>query len=392
MRVSISGGAGFIGRHFIRALKQCCPGSTIKVLDCFSEQVHEPTSKRDFTAEFPHVQLRIGSVCDVADATWLVRDCDILVHLASETGTGQSMYDLGQYTLTNVAGTATLIEVLLKLNCKLDKLILTSSRSVYGEGAYGGCGTENCEVSREPVLRRTENLSAGKFNPICGSCDRNLVAKATAEDNVLAPASYYALTKKIQEDQFKLFKNQICSSLTIFRLQNVYGPGQCLTNPYTGILAIFSALAKQGQTINVFEDGEETRDFVHVRDVARCITAAVLDTSSSQFDNIINVGSGIPTTVLSIAEKINQYYGGRSRIKVSGDFRLGDIRHNFASKRRLQEAGIDTASFTDFDTGLLEFLTSIVSAPDDMENKLSASLSELSAAGMFLRGKFENGD
>ena len=385
--VAITGGAGFIGQYVVEGIVELNAHLRIRVLDNFSDQVHDDGADATFRARFPQVELRVGSVSNLEDVEWLLDGASSLIHLASETGTGQSMYDLRRYSEVNLSGTATLIECLLKRKLKLDQIILTSSRSVYGEGQYSGCVSEMCPIDGARLSRNVVDLQAGRFDVLCPACHLPLKEMATSESCTTAPLSYYALTKLAQEQQFELFKGLLCQTLTIFRLQNVYGPGQSLTNPYTGILAIFSSLAKEGVDINVFEDGNETRDFIHVADVAGCITGALFSQNKRQFDTTLNVGSGVPTKVIDVADAINEYFGGKSSVKVTGDFRVGDIRHNFADVNRLAATGISPSDFIRFRDGIREFLSSTGSKTYDMNARLRRSLDELADAGMFIERK-----
>lgn len=379
--IGITGGAGFIGQHIISSLMSGGLCSKIKVLDNFSPQVHEVDSKDLFVKKFPDVMLKVGDVCSQDDAKWLLDDVDILIHLAAETGTGQSMYNIKSYTETNIAGTATLLQVLGEGGRKLSKFILASSRSVYGEGSYRCC--DACSGLHDKVIsRKTSDMDVGVFDPLCNSCGCPLVPTPTVESCYTNPLSYYAETKLFQERQVELYREKYYEQLTILRFQNVYGEGQSLSNPYTGILAIFSNLAKVNSTINIFEDGFESRDFVHVSDVA-AVVSAVVNNSTAQFDGTFNVGTGVPVSVSHVAERIKVFFDSSSDINVSGDYRVGDIRHNYACVQKLQAAGVDLSMFVQFEQGLNSFLKSVgesVSASFDYQK----SIDELQRAGMYV--------
>lgn len=385
--LAITGGAGFIGQYIVKGIAECYKDLRVRVLDNFSDQVHDDYAEEMFRERFPQVELRVGSVTNPDDVEWLLDGASSLIHLASETGTGQSMYDLRRYTEVNLSGTATIIEYLLKRKVKLDQIILTSSRSVYGEGQYAACMSAMCGADGNRLSRNVSDLQAGRFDVLCPSCHVPLKEVATSESCATEPLSYYALTKLAQEQQFELYKGLLCQTLTIFRLQNVYGPGQSLTNPYTGILAIFSSLAKEGVRINVFEDGNETRDFVHVTDVVTCVIGALVSGRKRDFDTTLNVGSGVPTKVKDVADSINEYFGGRSSVQVTGDFRVGDIRHNFADVSKLAATGISPSGFIKFSDGIMEFLSSTGNKTYDMNARLRRSLDELADAGMFVERK-----
>jgi dTDP-L-rhamnose 4-epimerase len=235
------------------------------------------------------------------------------------------MYRIGDYTSTNVLGTALLLDVLANNRHEVKKLVLASSRSVYGEGAY------ECSVCGlvYPPMRSPGSLQAGQWEPPCPSCGGPIHPVATGETARTSPASVYAATKLAQEDLVRIVANALGIPFLVFRLQNVYGEGQSLNNPYTGILSIFSNRIRQGKEIVLFEDGQESRDFVHVSDVAE---AMALGLASDGGDGLtMNVGSGVQVSVETIAQSLRrQWNGSGAPVVVSGQYRLGDIRHNYA--------------------------------------------------------------
>ena len=242
-----------------------------------------------------NVEVMRGDVCRRQD--WVSALCDVasVVHLAAETGTGQSMYRIGDYTSTNVLGTALLLDVLANDHHQVTKVLLASSRSVYGEGTYrcAGCGLVY------PPIRSLDSLQAGQWEPLCPGCCGPIHPVATPETARTSPASVYAATKLAQEDLVRIAANALGIPFLIFRLQNVYGEGQSLNNPYTGILSIFSNRIRQGKVIALFEDGQESRDFVHVSDVSE---AMALGLESDGGDGLtMNVGSGVQVTVDTVA-------------------------------------------------------------------------------------------
>ena len=247
-----------------------------------------------------------GDVCQRQDWVLALRDVASVVHLAAETGTGQSMYRIGDYTSTNVLGTALLLDVLANDRHEVTKLVLASSRSVYGEGAYqcARCGLVY------PPMRSLESLQAGQWEPPCPCCCGPIHPVATPETARTSPASVYAATKLAQEDLVRIAANALGIPFLIFRLQNVYGEGQSLNNPYTGILSIFSNRIRQGKEIVLFEDGQESRDFVHVSDVAE---AMALGLTSDGGDGLtMNVGSGVQVSVDTIARSLKRQFNDSS--------------------------------------------------------------------------------
>ena len=324
-KVLITGGLGFIGMELTRTLVR--RGMTVRLLDNLSPQIHgeNPQANLGAVLDKPHVEVMLGDVCQRGDWVRALRDVAAVVHLAAETGTGQSMYRIGDYTSTNVLGTALLLDVLANDRHDVRKLVLASSRSVYGEGAYRcvHCGLVY------PPMRSLPSLLANQWEPSCPLCSGAIDPVATPETCATSPASVYAATKLAQEDLLRVVGNALGIPFLIFRLQNVYGEGQSLNNPYTGILSIFSNRIRQGKEIVLFEDGQESRDFVHVSDVAE---AMALGLASDNGDGLtMNVGSGIQVTVEAIARGLmSQFRGSSVPVMVSGQYRLGDIRHNYA--------------------------------------------------------------
>jgi len=324
-KVLITGGLGFIGLSLARTLVQ--RGIQVRLMDNLSPQIHGADQVPELGAllEEHRVEVMRGDVCQRRDWVEALRDVSSVVHLAAETGTGQSMYRIGDYTSTNVLGTALLLDVLANNRHEVKKLVLASSRSVYGEGAY------ECSVCGlvYPPMRSPGSLQAGQWEPPCPSCGGPIHPVATGETARTSPASVYAATKLAQEDLVRIVANALGIPFLVFRLQNVYGEGQSLNNPYTGILSIFSNRIRQGKEIVLFEDGQESRDFVHVSDVAE---AMALGLASDGGDGLtMNVGSGVQVSVETIAQSLRrQWNGSGAPVVVSGQYRLGDIRHNYA--------------------------------------------------------------
>jgi dTDP-L-rhamnose 4-epimerase len=329
MVILITGGAGFIGQHIARRLLN--QGISVTILDNFLPQVHGEI--RDLPKDLAGARLVVGDVADPAALSRALEGCQRIVHLAAETGTGQSMYEVARYGRTNLQGTALLYDLLAKMPVKkIDRIVVAASRAVYGEGAY------RCDVDDIvfPPPRSSADKQAGKFEPLCPVCGNgSLAVAATPETAPLQPSSFYGLTKLTQEQIVLLFGDVLKIPSVALRYQNVYGPGQSLQNPYTGILAIFSNLARAGELIRVFEDGKESRDFVYIDDVVTATEKALLQPLEGCHS--VNVGSGARTSVLEVAESINAYYGGLSKVQVTGAFREGDIRHGFADLSRAEE-------------------------------------------------------
>jgi dTDP-L-rhamnose 4-epimerase len=325
----VTGGAGFIGTHFAR--RAISAGHRVRIFDNLSPQVHgaSATFEQPAGAEFVR-----GDVTERADWEAALQGIDCVVHLAAETGTGQSMYEIERYYAVNVQGTALLFDVLANGDHSVRKVVLASSRSVYGEGAYlcRRCSPEGRRCF--PESRSAEQLSKHDWSPRCPSCGAAVEPVATREDDRLAPASIYAATKLAQEQLVSVACKAMGIAHSILRLQNVFGEGQSLRNPYTGILSIFSTRIRLGLPLPMFEDGEESRDFVHVEDVADAMLACAENADPD--GEPLNVGSGEPTSVMQVARLLCRAMNSDVVPHVTGEYRIGDIRHNFADTERLE--------------------------------------------------------
>jgi len=347
MKTLITGGAGFIGVRVARELLGS--GHDVTVIDNFSPQIHGnssvlPEDIRD------SVKLIRGDVRDYGVWERALPGHHAVINLAAETGTGQSMYEVSRYEQVNLAGTANLYQYLAS-NPKngVEKIVVASSRAVYGEGAYR-CRQDGLVY---PVSRSTAEKLRGQFDPLCPVCDGFCDSTPTPEDAPFQPSSFYGLTKQVQEQMTLLFGEALGIPSFALRYQNVYGPGQSLRNPYTGILAIFSNLAREGKEIHVFEDGKESRDFVFIQDVVQATLTCV--EASGTGTHVLNVGSNKRTTVLEVARAINEFFGANSQIRVTGTFRQGDIRHGMADLTRAKLLIGFEPQWT-FAQGLKEFL------------------------------------
>ena len=371
--ILITGGAGFIGQWVSRALIYY--GFRVRILDNFSSQVHtSDLLPFDIAAEIDVIK---GDVRDRDSLKRAIDGVDVVVHLAAETGTGQSMYEIERYFSVNVHGTALMLDLLQNDSCgkSVKSLIVASSRAIYGEGGYV------CEIHGVvfPEQRDRGRLSAGLYEPICPNCGAPVILCPTAESAPFMPMSMYGLTKQIQEQAVLLFARTKGLKGIALRYQNVYGPGQSLKNPYTGILAVFSNLARQNQGIEIYEDGLESRDFVYIDDVVEATVRSIK--YSGDFIGALNVGSGQATSVSTVAHEIRTFFNSSSTIKVTGAFRMGDIRHNIADISMLEEV-LGFVPRVPFNEGLANFLGwAAEQAPEDKAAYLR-SVSELAARGL----------
>ncbi len=373
--ILISGGAGFIGSNL--ALKLLEKGYAVTILDNLSEQVHgnepEKTSPLYISIK-DKVNFINGSVTSADDWNKAIDDNEVIVHLAAETGTGQSMYQIKKYTDVNVGGTALMLDILANKKTKVKKIVVASSRAIYGEGKY--LSTERGTVY--PGHRLAKDMDAGNFEVSYPGTTEPLQLVATDEDSKIHPSSVYGITKQNQEQMVMT----VCPSIGIaplaFRYQNVYGPGQSLSNPYTGILSIFSTLIKNNKPIHIFEDGKESRDFVYIDDV---VNATVFGIEKEEANGeICNVGSGLAITVLEVANRLVELYRSTVPIQVTGNYRLGDIRHNFADNRKIERL-LSFKPEHDFKTGLEKF-TNWVNSQQIQNSTYDASVNEMRSKGL----------
>ena len=346
MNILVTGGAGFIGTHLTRRLTDL--GHKISILDNFLPQVH--SGRTDLVEAFrTPVRLIRGDIADPKAVEQALDSVEAVVHLAAETGTGQSMYEVERYSRTNLHGTALLFDRIVKDPGRIRRIVSASSRAIYGEGGY------RCDSDGDvyPKSRQSFEKRKGIFDPACPICGGILESAPTSESAPPQPTSFYGLTKLTQERMTVLFGEVLEIPSVALRFQNVFGPGQSLQNPYTGILAIFSNLARTGKTIRVFEDGMESRDFVYIEDVVEATVRALFEPLVGS--HVLNIGSGVSTSVLSVAQAINAYYGSQSEVRITGEFRDGDIRHGFADLSAVRRA-LQFEPQWSFSLGLEQFL------------------------------------
>lgn len=317
--VLITGGAGFIGSHLADVL--LARGYRVRVLDNLSEQVHGGSADfPDYLA--PEVETMIGDVRDRRSVEKALRGVDAVFHFASCVGVGQSMYQIEKYVDVNNRGTAVLLEALTRH--PVAKLLVASSMSVYGEGAY----RDPTGAERAPRPRSLDQLKAAQWD-LLDEHGVELEPMATSEHKVPMPESVYALSKYDQETMCLLFGRAYSIPVSALRFFNAYGERQALSNPYTGVLAIFAARYLNNKPPVIFEDGRQKRDFLHVRDLAEGCALA-LETEAAR-DQVFNLGSGEPYSILEVAQRLGRVLGRESLAPdISGQYRSGDIRNCFA--------------------------------------------------------------
>lgn len=373
--VLITGGAGFIGSNL--ALKLIEKGYQVTVLDNLSPQIHgdNPTETSPLYLSIKDkVKFIHGTVTSKSDWEEALKGQDVIVHYAAETGTGQSMYEVEKYVDVNINGTALMLNLLVNGAYNVKKVVVASSRSIYGEGKY---------ISKElgavyPTQRESIHMDQGDFEVKYPNSSA-LTLVGTDEESKIHPSSVYGITKQNQEQMVLTVCPTVGIAGVAFRYQNVYGPGQSLKNPYTGILSIFSTQIKNGNNINIFEDGLESRDFVYIDDV---VDATILGLEKEEANNqVFNVGTGVATNVLTVANELVKNYGIDVSINVSGNYRLGDIRHNYADLTKINRL-LGFNPKVSFEAGLKNF-AEWVNTQEVQEDKYQKSIDEMKTKGLY---------
>lgn len=318
-KVLVTGGAGFIGSHLVDALLR--RGDSVRVYDNLTPQVH-PIGLPNYLAR--DVELVRGDMRDLDRLREAVRNVDVIFHMAAAVGVGQSMYEIAHYVAVNTQGTANLLQVLLDTRLKLEKLVVASSMSIYGEGRYlcATCG------EMAPPVRPQQQLLEKRWETACPRCGEVLTPAPTNESKPLQCSSIYALSKKDQEEMVLLFGRTYGLPVVAMRYFNVYGPRQALSNPYTGVAAIFASRLLNQRAPMVFEDGRQMRDFVSVHDIVQANLLAMERERANGMP--LNVGSGEPVSIAEVARVLATALGSTVPAEITGKYRAGDIRHCFA--------------------------------------------------------------
>ena len=367
MRILVTGGAGFIGSHLVDAFVR--ESHAVHVLDSFDPQVHEGKRPDYLNAKVEYIE------GDVRDRTVLRRalsGVDVVFHEAAVVGVGQSMYEIEKYVSANILGTGTLLDVIINDRIPLKKLIVASSMSIYGEGQYAcaACGPI------APSLRPLSQLQAHEWDMRCPHCGAVASPAPTSETKPLIPTSVYAISKRDQEELCLCVGRSYGIPTVALRYFNVYGPRQALSNPYTGVCAIFSARIKNRHRPIVFEDGAQTRDFIHVRDIVRANLLAMSDSRADY--EVFNVGTGHAVSIAEIGRVLAELYGVPVEPEITLKYRAGDIRHCYADISKLRALGF-MPSVT-----LAEGLRELVAWGRAVmaEDRVDAAAKELEARGL----------
>lgn len=367
--ILVTGGAGFIGSHLVDALIE--KGHKVRILDSLVEQVHNRKIPEHLNKNAEFIQ---ADVCDAGAVAKALDGIDIIYHEAAEVGVGQSMYEIVRYVRANDLGTAVLLEEILKRRDQIKKMIVASSMSIYGEGAYF---CETCNKKINPHLRGNAQLEAHEWEFTCEICGSVLKPVGTTEEKPLYPTSVYAVSKQDQEQYFLCVGRAYHIPTVAFRYFNVYGTRQALSNPYTGVCAIFSSRLMNDERPVIFEDGGQTRDFVHVSDIVQANLLA-LETDKADY-HALNIGTGRAISVGEIAQMLAKGLGKDINPEFVGKYREGDIRHCVADITQARNL-LGYAPKVNLEEGLAELLNWVKNQkPDD---RVAAATSELTARNL----------
>jgi dTDP-L-rhamnose 4-epimerase len=367
-RVLITGGAGFVGSHLADGLLR--HGDAVRVYDNLAPQVHVGGMPTYLSSEVEFIR---GDMQDFEKLREAVRNVDVIFHLAAAVGVGQSMYEIAHYMTVNTQGTANLLQVVLDTKCNLEKLVVASSMSIYGEGKYVcvQCG----DIAPPP--RSPEQLKRKRWETACPFCGQVLTPAATSESKPLQCTSIYALSKKDQEEMCLLFGRTYDLPVVALRYFNIYGERQALSNPYTGVAAIFASRLLNRHAPLIFEDGRQMRDFVSVHDV---VEANLLAMERPHADGMaLNVGSGEPISIRDVASALGRALGVELPAEVTGRYRAGDIRHCFADISAARET-LGYRPQVRFTEGISELVAWLRS--QYAEDKAAQAVEELNAYGL----------
>jgi len=364
--VLITGGAGFIGSHFGDLL--LANGYTVTAYDNLDQQVHGDNASRPEYLN-KEIELIVGDVRDASAFSKALEGKDILVHFAAAVGVGQSMYEITRYTSINTMGAAVVLEEVIKHKDHLKKMLVASSMSIYGEGLYrcSNCG----EIT--PKLRKTEQLAKRNWNMLCPVCNSPCTPAPTPESKPLYPTSIYAVNKRDHEEMFLAIGDAYNIPTTAMRFFNVYGDRQALSNPYTGVGAIFASRLLNKKPPVVFEDGGQSRDFIHVRDIAKgCLLALESNNSNRE---VFNLGTGRKLSIMDVGKAIaKELKQPIDNFIINNQYRAGDIRHCYADITKAQEL-LGFKASTVFESGVSELCNWVASqTATDMVDKATDEL------------------
>jgi dTDP-L-rhamnose 4-epimerase len=368
-QVLITGGAGFVGSHLADGLLRA--GHNVRILDDLTPQVHSSGRPAYLS---PDVELIAGDVRDPNRLKEVLAGVDVIFHFAANVGVGQSMYEISRYMSVNTQGTAELLQAILDSKSSIEKIVVASSMSIYGEGRYW---CSQCNRGAAPPVRSIPQLRAGQWDLRCNICGSVLKPQPTDENKPSEINSVYALSKRDQEEMCLIYGRTYGLPVTALRFFNIYGTRQSLSNPYTGVAAIFASRLLNGQAPLVFEDGEQMRDFVSIHDIVRANMLAMERPESN--GEVINVGCGKPISIRQVAEILARSLGSSIEPVITQKYRAGDIRHCYAdlTKARLLLGYEPQVTHEQGFQELAEWLRK-----QEAEDKAETMLKELSAYGL----------
>lgn len=377
MKVLVTGGAGFVGSFLCEELHRS--GHEIRIFDNLEPQVHRGSAGnlQDLLRPNGHpvagVEIVNGDVRSSVQMEAALKDIDAVVHLAAQVGVGQSMYEIHRYVDHNTVGTAVLLELLAARRHKVRKLVVASSMSIYGEGAAEcrDCG------SVTPALRGAAQMAEGEWEVRCPNCGLPTTPVATSESKAVLPTSIYAITKRDQEEMCLVVGRAYDIPTVALRFFNIYGPRQSLGNPYTGVAAIFSSRLLNDNAPVIFEDGNQTRDFVHVKDIVQAISLALVkDEANGQ---VFNVGTGQPTPIRDVATLLARKLHRNLAPDIVFKFREGDVRHCYADITKIGDY-LGYAPTVPLETGIDDLIE--WAGSQSSEDRFEAAAAELKRRGL----------
>jgi dTDP-L-rhamnose 4-epimerase len=368
-RILITGGGGFVGSHLADALLS--EGHQVRILDNLTPQVHGKTRPSYLSHE---AELIVGDIRDPRRIQEAIADIDVIFHYAATVGVGQSMYEISRYMSVNTQGTAELLQAILEAKRKPEKLIVASSMSIYGEGRYA---CSKCSLEATPPVRPVAELKAGRWDLSCRVCGGALKPRPTDENKPSEINSIYALSKRDQEELCLIYGRTYDLPVTALRFFNIYGTRQALSNPYTGVAAIFASRLINNQVPLVFEDGEQMRDFVSVHDIVRANIMAMQSSSSN--GEVINIGSGTPISIFDVATLLARSLGKEVSPVITKKYRAGDIRHCYADVTKARDL-LGYEPQVTHEEGFRELAEWL--RAQHAEDKADTMLAELSAYGL----------
>ena len=349
-RILVTGGAGFIGSHLVDGLLEA--GNQVRILDNLEPQVHAGLRERGEKPAYlnPEAEFVFGDIRDLETITLALNEIDVLSHHAALVGVGQSMYEISRFTDTNANGAATILQAVVNAKKRPRKMIVASSMSIYGEGAYK-CGIHGKVF---PKLRLTDQLQKREWEMHCPvfGCGEILEPAPTKENKPLFPTSIYAINKRDHEEMFLAVGRAYNIPTVALRYFNVYGTRQSLSNPYTGVAAIFSGRLLNGKPPVIFEDGDQSRDFTHISDIVQA-NIRVMNSQEADFRSF-NVGTGRALSILEMSAALIELLGVNIAPEITGQYRAGDIRHCYADISEISKLGYQPG--IEFEDGIADLV------------------------------------